>query len=58
MRNTGLAAIAVTALSFTLTGPAAAQTVDQVEKQGVWTLYADTATPKAVLLPKAGAATS
>ncbi len=48
MRNTGLAAIAVTALSFALAGPAAAQTVEQVEKQGAWTLYADTATPKAV----------
>jgi len=48
MRITGLAATAVTALNFALTGGAAAQTVEQVEKQGAWTLYADTATPKAV----------
>ena len=48
MRITGLAAIAVTALTFTLAGTANAQTVEQVEKQGAWTLYADTATPKAV----------
>jgi hypothetical protein len=40
--------IASAMLTFALTGAASAQAVDLVEKQGVWSLYADTATPKAV----------
>ena len=35
-------------LAFALVGTAAAQTVDLVEKQGSWSLYADAATPKDV----------
>lgn len=35
-------------LTFALAGVASAQTVNLVEKQGSWSLYADTATPKAV----------
>ncbi len=46
MQATGIAAVAIT--TFALAGAAAAQTVNLVEKQGVWSLYADTATPKAV----------
>lgn len=48
MRKTGIAATAVAGLAVVLAGQAAAQTVDLVEKQGAWSLYADTATPKAV----------
>ena len=48
MRTTGISAIAIATLTFTLAGTASAQTVDLVEKQGGWTLYADAATPKAV----------
>jgi hypothetical protein len=44
MRTTIASAI----VAITLTGAVAAQTVDLVEKQGAWSLYADTATPKAV----------
>ena len=44
MRTTFASAILVT----TLGSAVAAQTVDLVEKSGVWSLYADTATPKAV----------
>jgi hypothetical protein len=40
--------IASAMLTFALTGATSAQAVDLVEKQGVWSLYADTATPKAV----------
>jgi len=40
--------LASATLSFALTAAAAAQTVDLVEKQGNWSLYADTASPKAV----------
>ncbi len=40
--------IATALLTFALAGAASAQTVDLVEKQGSWSLYADTATPKAV----------
>lgn len=35
-------------LTLALAGTASAQTVDLVEKQGAWSLYADAATPKAV----------
>jgi hypothetical protein len=42
------AAIASAILTIMLAGGAAAQTVDLVEKSGAWSLYADTATPKAV----------
>jgi hypothetical protein len=35
-------------LAFALAGTAAAQTVDLVEKQGAWSLYADSASPKGV----------
>jgi hypothetical protein len=35
-------------LVFALAGAASAQTVELVEKQGAWSLYADSATPKAV----------
>jgi hypothetical protein len=35
-------------LAFALVGTAAAQTVDLVEKQGAWSLYADSASPKGV----------
>lgn len=44
MRTTIASAI----LTIMLAGSAAAQTVDLVEKSGVWSLYADTASPKAV----------
>lgn len=44
MRTTIASAI----LTIMLAGGAAAQTVDLVEKSGVWSLYADTASPKAV----------
>jgi hypothetical protein len=47
VRTTRIAAGAA-ALTSLLAVAAAAQTVAQVEKQGAWTLYADTATPKAV----------
>jgi invasion associated locus B (IalB) protein len=48
MRKTLIAAAVAAALPFVLAASAGAQTVDLVEKQGVWSLYADTATPKAV----------
>ena len=41
-------AMASAILAVALAGTAAAQSVDLVEKQGAWSLYADTATPKAV----------
>jgi hypothetical protein len=44
MRTTMASAI----LAFAFVGAAAAQTVDLVEKQGSWSLYADAATPKDV----------
>ncbi len=47
MRRTGIAT-AIATVTCVLTGGALAQTVDLVEKQGGWTLYADAATPKAV----------
>ena len=47
VRTTSIAAGAA-ALTSLLAVTATAQTVAQVEKQGAWTLYADTATPKAV----------
>ena len=47
MRTTSIAAGAA-ALTSLFAVTATAQTVAQVEKQGAWTLYADTATPKAV----------
>jgi hypothetical protein len=47
VRTTSIAAGAA-ALTSLLAFAAAAQTVEQVEKQGAWTLYADKATPKAV----------
>jgi len=40
--------ITLAMLTTGLAGTAAAQTVDLVEKQGAWSLYADTATPKAI----------
>lgn len=40
--------MAATILAFAFAGAAAAQTVELVEKQGVWSLYADSATPKTV----------
>ena len=39
---------AITALGVLIAAPASAQTVDLVEAQGAWSLYADKATPKAV----------
>ena len=44
MRTTSASAI----LTIALAGTAAAQSVDLVEKQGAWSIYADTATPKGV----------
>jgi Invasion associated locus B (IalB) protein len=38
--------VAVAAITTLVAGAAAAQTVDLVEHQGAWSLYADTATPK------------
>src|SRR5262245_19682835 len=42
------AAILGALVSTAFAGEAAAQTVDLVDHQGAWSLYADTATPKAV----------
>src|SRR4026209_2164806 len=44
MRTTFASAI----LTIALAGTAAAPSVDLVEEQGAWSIYADTATPKAV----------
>jgi hypothetical protein len=48
MNKTGIFAAATAATCALLAAETKAQTVDLVERQGVWGLYADTATPKQV----------